>query len=84
MVWDENKMAGIANYGESPATRKGSMISITNQQRRAAFALITKAMRALATLAEARNLDHEARQAVNRARDEISSAETLIANQPTQ
>ena len=60
------------------------MIAINNQQRRAAFALITKGMRALAELAEARNIDHEARQAVNRARDEVSLAETLISNQPTQ
>jgi hypothetical protein len=58
-------------------------MSITNQQRLVADRLITKAMRALAELAEARNIDHEARNAVNRARDEVSLAETLIANQPS-
>ena len=60
------------------------MITITNKQRTDAFALITMVERALAALAEATNLDHEARNAVNRARDEVSLAETLISNQPTQ
>jgi len=46
--------------------------------------MITKAARALADLSEARNLDSDARAAVNRARDALSLAETLIANQPIQ
>lgn len=58
------------------------MIPITDQQRIKANRLIDIAAKALAELAEARNIDHDARAAVNRARDEISIAETTIANQP--
>lgn len=60
------------------------MIALTPKQRNAAGGLVTKAAKILAELAEARNIDHEARQAVNRARDELSLAETLIANQPDE
>lgn len=60
------------------------MIPITDQQRIKANRLIDIAAKALAELAEARNIDHDARAAVNRARDEISIAETTIANQPWQ
>ena len=60
------------------------MIAITSQQRARADRLIETAKKALAELAEARNIDHEAREAVNSARDYISISETLIANQPSQ
>lgn len=59
-------------------------LPISTKQRHEANALIDATMKRLATLAEARNIDHEARAAINRARDEISLAETLIANQPSQ
>ena len=58
------------------------MIPITEQQRIKAHRLIDIAAKALAELAEARNIDHDARAAVNRARDEISIVETTISNQP--
>ena len=60
------------------------MIALTPKQRHDANRLLDRARIALAELAEARNIDHEARQAVNRARDEVSIAETLIANQPAE
>ncbi|MFZ4779371.1 MAG: hypothetical protein ACOYM3_28755 [Terrimicrobiaceae bacterium] len=60
------------------------MIPITDQQRAKAHRLIDAAKKALAELAEARNIDHEAREAVNSARDQVSIAETIISNQPAQ
>lgn len=60
------------------------MISITTEQRAEAHRLIDQAARALAALAEARNIDHEARIDVNIARDHLSAAETAISNQPEQ
>jgi len=60
------------------------MIPISNKLRAEAFKGMTKAAKVLAILAEARNIDHEARQAVNRARDEVSIAETIVANQPEE
>lgn len=57
---------------------------INKQQRDFANRRIDEAQRALVNLTEnGRNLDEEARKAINRARDEISLAETLIANQPS-
>lgn len=46
--------------------------------------LIAAAQKALEALAETCNLDHEAREAANRARDEVSIAEMIILNQPSQ
>lgn len=60
------------------------MITITDQQRAHAHQLINTAARALAELAEARNIDHEARIDVNICRDHLSAAETIISNQPEQ
>ena len=60
------------------------MISITDQQRTKAHRLVDIAKKALAELAEARNIDWTAREAVNTARDYISIAETIISNQPSQ
>ena len=60
------------------------MIPISPQQRRDANTHIDIAARALITANCVRNLDQQARDAINRARDYISIAETIIANQPEQ
>lgn len=60
------------------------MIPISHTQRQHAHKLIDQAARALAELAEARNIDHDAREMINTARDHLSAAETQISNQPGQ
>ena len=58
-------------------------IPIPRDHRHLANSLINDAQRALANLTEnVRNLDPDARDAINSARDHISIAETIIANQP--
>jgi hypothetical protein len=61
-----------------------TLIPISPQQRRDANTHIDIAARALATANCVRNIDEQARTAINTARDYISIAETIIANQPDQ
>ena len=58
------------------------MIPLQAHQRREANACIDNAHRAILTANCVRNLDSQARDALNRARDALSLAETIIANQP--
>ena len=61
------------------------MIPITKEQRLFADNQIDIAKKALRDLSEqGRNLDIATRDAINEARDAISRAESLLANQPNE
>jgi hypothetical protein len=61
------------------------MIPISRLDRIAANHQIDRAKEAISSITDqARNLDPKTREALNRAMDEISLAETHLANQPHQ